>query len=33
LERATSNWRPQIVRTQTGWHITEVRMLGFNGLA
>ena len=33
LEQTTSNWRPQIVRTQTGWRITEVRMLGFDGLA
>ena len=33
LEQATSNWRPQIARTQSGWHITEVRQLGFSGLA
>jgi len=33
LEQATSNWRPQIVRTQSGWRITEVRGLGFSGLA
>ena len=33
LEQATSNWRPHAVRTQTGWRITETRMLRFGGLA
>jgi hypothetical protein len=33
LEQATANWRPQIVRTQTGWRITDKRLLGFGGLA
>ena len=33
VEQATSNWRPRIVPTQTGWRITEVRQLGFSGLA
>lgn len=33
LEQATSNWRPHLARTQTGWRITERRMLGFGGLA
>jgi hypothetical protein len=32
-EQATANWRPQVVRTQTGWRITETRRLGFSGLA
>ena len=33
LEQAAANWRPQIVRTQTGWRISEARRLGFRGLA
>jgi len=32
-EQATANWRPHIARTQTGWRITEARMLGLSGLA
>jgi hypothetical protein len=32
VEQATANWHPHVTRTQTGWRITEVRMLGFGGL-
>ena len=33
LEQATANWRPRIVRTESGWRVSEVRQLGIGGLA